>query len=71
MGFLKKAFAGLFGLSIFSAGAGWMYVLATAKIEDGTGGLASKGFFMPLAAFLALVGAWIVWMALKTETQKP
>ncbi len=67
MNFLKKAFVGLFGVSIFSAGGGWFYVLLNSKIADGTGGIASKGFLMPIALFIALVGAWIIWIAFKPK----
>lgn len=65
MGFLQKAFVGLFGLSIFSGGAGWAYVLLSTSVADGTGGWMTKGFFVPLALFVALSGLWLMSLALK------
>lgn len=67
MGFLQKSFVALFGFSIFSAGAGWAYVLLTSTVADGTGGFVTKGFFVPLAAFTAIFGAWMITLAFKSK----
>ncbi len=67
MGFLQKAFVGLFGLSIFSGGAGLAYFLLSADLSDKTGGLATKGFFVPMAIFIALVGVWMMSRAFKFQ----
>lgn len=57
------------GISIFSAGAGCVYVLLNSNPDDGTGGLVTKGFFIPVAVFVAVLGGWMVVMALKAQTK--
>lgn len=67
MAFLQKSFVGLSGLSIFSAGAGGAYVIATSEVADGAGGLMWKGFFVPMTIFVAIIGVWMMMRALKTR----